>query len=406
VLLTCDRFEYTVETVESLLKLQPVNSLDLYHADDASTDKRVVQYVQAKGFQTILRNKRRLGCSPTTEAAMRELSKRVEPGTLVLYLQNDFELCRRLPTQEIFDLLAEPDVAFVQLTYRRPRNRYNRRLAFYWPDGEKWIFGDQSKGPCVRTELGGGLGYHPSVAKIETWLTSTEAVSKERHFLHRTIRLNKQIARLTAPVFRHIGRLSTPEGIYGARKHRRVQRLGQANYAVPVPTLSVRKANRRRPMQAGASLCSYLGKLLRPEMHTLELGSGLSTWLFYAAGCDHTALEHEPQYAPPLPCVRITPLVGKPQWYDWKPNGKPYDVILIDGPPAGRRRHRWDRHGILRFIDKMAHPKTVIILDDTHRKPDNVLADKIAKQLEMSREDFPGSVPQDFKKGFTVLRCS
>ncbi len=230
-LLTCDRYDYTVRTVESLLEHNDVAKWNLLYADDASTDPRIRPYVESKGFEPLVLNDTRLGCSPTTEALMVAIAER-HPGIRVLYLQNDFESVRPLPEGDIRKQLEDDDTAFAQLTYRKPRNRYNRRLAFYWPDEEAWKFGDTSRGEHVYTQVGGGLGYHPFVACIDVLVHSTAGVLTEKGFRRSTITLGKKIVRYTRPVMRHIGRHSTPDGMFGRRKHKKRARVGRASYEV------------------------------------------------------------------------------------------------------------------------------------------------------------------------------
>lgn len=133
--------------------------------------------------------------------------------------------------------------------------------------------------------------------------------------------------------------------------------------------------------------------LLRPGMRTLETGSGLSTLLFEAAGCRHTALEHNREYAAPCESVVISPLTGKSRWYEWQPpdSHSGWDLILIDGP-AGMG----SRAGILDVIDRMVHPGTRILLDDVNRNPEDQLASRIASQLGMQRTDYGTSGTRRF----------
>lgn len=114
-----------------------------------------------------------------------------------------------------------------------------------------------------------------------------------------------------------------------------------------------------------------LAGLLKPGMRTLEAGSGLSTQYFTEARCDHTALENELEYAPDLPCIVIAPLIGKPPWYDWQPDG-PYDVLLIDGPDG-----RLGRQGIMRVFELLVHDETVVLLDNSDRRDECQLIQSI-----------------------------
>lgn len=153
----------------------------------------------------------------------------------------------------------------------------------------------------------------------------------------------------------------------------------------------------RNGWQLGASASKVLADLLRPGMKTLECGSGLSTHLFAEMGCDHTALEHNAKFAPPLPCVKICPLVGRPKWYDWEPDG-PYDVVLVDGPPGSA-----SRRGILRVLDRIAHDKTTFLFDDTNRRRDRALCRRVARRLGLTGVAIPSQDKLDFNKQATLL---
>lgn len=75
------------------------------------------------------------------------------------------------------------------------------------------------------------------------------------------------------------------------------------------------------------------------EGRVLECGTGLTTLVLAAKGCEVTALEHDPMYASHIAAVLdryglkakivCKPLKGR--WYDFA--GGDYDALLIDGPP-------------------------------------------------------------------------
>lgn len=129
----------------------------------------------------------------------------------------------------------------------------------------------------------------------------------------------------------------------------------------------------------GPTLAAYLESTLVPGMRTLEFGSGLSTQIFVEAGCSHVALEHDTHFAPDLPSVILTRLVGNPPFYENIPAG-PFDLILIDGPP-GASGSRW---GVLRVLPSLIHEKTCIILDDTNRRQENELSAAIQRAWAMT----------------------
>jgi hypothetical protein len=123
---------------------------------------------------------------------------------------------------------------------------------------------------------------------------------------------------------------------------------------------------------------------LHPDMRTLECGTGLSTKLFLDSECEHSALEFDRQRVEKLisvfpscePSLRFCPLTGDPPWYDWRPPDRPFDLVLIDGPPGtiGRR-------GIERVIEQLIHEDTIVYIDDALRPDEAALCDALEKRL-------------------------
>jgi hypothetical protein len=401
-LLTCNRKERTAETIRTLFAHNEASHYQLFHADDASTDGST-EFVKGCGFETLVANPVQLGCSPTTAAFMRAIAERVEPGTPVIYLQNDFVSVRQIPPLAA-ELLQDPTIGFVQLAYRKPRSNFMRSLRFCHPGtGAAWDYGDKAHGDYVLTAPGGGgTTYHAAIAKIEAWVAGTAGATRERDFINSTRATGKRTARLTTRVFQHVGK-TTPGGMFGKRGSRKAK--GDQPAVDNRDLVCEVTGFERAAMHAGVSLCHYLARTIHPGMRTLELGSGLTTWLFEAVGTAHTALEDSATYAPPLRSVKICPLVnaqGKPTkaknggWYDWKP-ASTYDLIFIDGP-------RGYRAGVLPVIDSMVHATTTIVLDDTHRRRDSDLAGHLAARFGFVREDHRAFWGSDYKKSFTVLQ--
>jgi SAM-dependent methyltransferase len=217
-LLTCDRYDYTVKTVESLLEHNDTSEWALFHADDASTDERVVPYVQSKGFQTVVANKERIGCSPTTDALLQETARRVGPDTLVLYLQNDFVSVRMLPVDVVACAFAEnPNLGWFQLFYRRPRTKHFRRATW-----QPTVIRDEAIHVKVGSQ-GLGVGFHPCIARAGVYADAARGAHKEWDFVRRVIASGLQVIRVDGNVCKHIGTKQTPNGLYGGRKQARTR---------------------------------------------------------------------------------------------------------------------------------------------------------------------------------------
>src|SRR5690606_28725340 len=125
----------------------------------------------------------------------------------------------------------------------------------------------------------------------------------------------------------------------------------------------------------------------------LEFGSGPSSWLLRTLSSDVTSIEQNAVIAGASGAT-YSPLADN-GWYSWRPDGKTYDVILIDGPA---HQGRW---GILPHLRSMVHQGTIVIVDDTQREDEYSLVMKIKSEFSVS------TTLSHFRKGnrmFSVLK--
>jgi hypothetical protein len=121
-LLTCDRFDYTRRTVESFARFNDLKRFKLLHADDASTDPRIVPLVQAHGFKTVLRHETRRGWLVTRTRLLRRAAKQ---AAWILNLENDIETAREFPWSLFAYAAKDYSVSCVRL-YGRWKDRERR----------------------------------------------------------------------------------------------------------------------------------------------------------------------------------------------------------------------------------------------------------------------------------------
>ena len=120
---------------------------------------------------------------------------------------------------------------------------------------------------------------------------------------------------------------------------------------------------------------------LRPGDHTLEFGSGLSTFAFSRLDTVHTSVENDGrQYTLIQNCfnrpgfVYYRPMNEHTGWYyHFVPIAA--RVILVDGPFGG------SRHAGLKDILACANDQTVLFVDDVHREDEMQLVQDIAAHL-------------------------
>ncbi|NLE38051.1 MAG: hypothetical protein GX621_08505, partial [Pirellulaceae bacterium] len=145
---TCDRSEYTKQTIDGFLKQNDPSRFRLFMTDDASTEQEGLKYAAKSGFEMVYQTRKRTGCTLVLRDALQELSKQLPPETLLLYLQNDIEFVRPLSIPAVVALIHERKMAAVRLFADQKsypgHPRYldgHRRARFKWTE-PKWICGE------------------------------------------------------------------------------------------------------------------------------------------------------------------------------------------------------------------------------------------------------------------------
>ncbi len=138
----------------------------------------------------------------------------------------------------------------------------------------------------------------------------------------------------------------------------------------------------------GESLFDYLLGALPEGRTILELGSGWATGEL-AKHWEVVSVEHKEKYVKRLtnrcihaPLVEHKPIknaVGPHEWYDRdilipELKGLKYDLLLVDGPPAGTRE------GIIKYIS-LFDPDVIMVFDDLQRKTDRRIINSVASKL-------------------------
>ena len=175
-------------------------------------------------------------------------------------------------------------------------------------------------------------------------------------------------------------------------------------------------AGGNRLWSAPPGVVNYIGRIATKTLdgkgnerpiRTLEFGSGLSTLVFAERGIHHTAIEHDAKFVEIMlsqikgDTVQIIHAPLKDGWYDWEPiYGTLYDFIVIDGPPGGS-----DGKGRSLAPEKVKHllaPGGIIVVDDTHRKAEQEVAETLAATLGLNRKRWKETDPD---RAFDVLRA-
>jgi len=214
-LLTCDRYDYTEQVLDALVKHNDLSGMTLVYADDNSKDERIHELAASYGFEPVYLNQGiRKGCSPMTEALWKGAWERIGDDGVILSLQNDFECTRRIPWELIQDALARPEVVCVKLWDKKlgnrmvgPRTKLLRKAT--------WKPSDDYSEPVTVSRTGWGFG--PHAVRAELACKIVRDATREYGVMLQSHRLRCLVVRPEELSFRHIGETKTPRGIYKSR---------------------------------------------------------------------------------------------------------------------------------------------------------------------------------------------
>lgn len=118
-LLTCDRFDYTARTLSTFAQHNDLSQFGLFHADDASSDRRIRPLVRSFGFRTVVQKKVRQGWRVTRPDLIEACARTCQ---WILLLENDIESARPFPWALMHYVQANPTVYCLRL-YGRFKDR-------------------------------------------------------------------------------------------------------------------------------------------------------------------------------------------------------------------------------------------------------------------------------------------
>lgn len=213
-LLTCDRYDYTMRTIESLLLHNDIGSWKLFYADDCSTDDRIRPAVEGCGFCPVAMNEDRKGCTVASGAMIHAIHEVVGDDWFLLYLQNDFESIRPIPVNIIDHAIRSEGVGSCRLWHAtegkmEARTRSWRHVTIA---EEAVIIGRRKR--CGR------FSWHPQITRFSPLREASAGATSEKQMVSR---LGKpfDVLYFASPVCQHIGTTRTPGGRYGRRSRRR-----------------------------------------------------------------------------------------------------------------------------------------------------------------------------------------
>ncbi len=225
-ILTCDRVDLTRITVDSFLKHNDRARFSIKYGDDASTNQGIHELMRDRNIECVVRNRTRLGCSPTSEALVNAVSKdpwwRIRSRDLLLYLQNDFESVRPIDLELIDRIFRDPRVGWVRLFGEHKNDRViggNPAITYHRqrpgrPDieWERYDIGQLEELQIADAPY----SLHPTIVRRNLARSIFKDAKSELDTLRNADRLGVKCVRFMRNVTNHIGiGAATPGGLYG-----------------------------------------------------------------------------------------------------------------------------------------------------------------------------------------------
>lgn len=209
-LLTCERFDYTRRTVESLAAHNDLSQFVLLHGDDASEDRRNIEIAELHGFARVETGARRLGVMEMQRRLADEAMCRGCDWTIIL--QNDWESARAIP----LDLLAwlhETENVYCIRLYGALKERGGRPAGdLHKGKGGRKAGWAPLEGAPEPIEVGDiHWGSPPCATRTGVLAMLLHGCARERDARDRSGRINALTVRVTDNVFWHFGSERTPE---------------------------------------------------------------------------------------------------------------------------------------------------------------------------------------------------
>ena len=206
LLLTCDREENTIRTIDSILKYVDTTRFMLLHGDDCSAPRKNQNVVKKAGFNTVLKTQKRMGVAWMWQNLIAQA--KLAGADWVIMQENDWEWVREFPFEALEAAHKSNDIYYIRFfgKYREPNNgRPANPMHMAKKTDPKWI--DYKNGWQV-----GDIhwGFPSNATKIEEAVFLTRGIKSEGCARKRSAEVKKLTMRPVENYQFHFGDERTP----------------------------------------------------------------------------------------------------------------------------------------------------------------------------------------------------